>query len=380
MPSAALLQSPDLKLLKLGSPELERLIINNNGFIPTPTPGGHFPSFTTAVSTAIGGEPTTTSTLQEDKDRLAKGFIEALQKLQEQDGGSAWETGSVGTASNSGESVASIDTYSQHNLIPSAGKIPISSAGPVSTADNKNQRNNAVGVITPVIQNRSFLDDPDVRSTPPPAFAESTKNVTSFQPQILPISTVESSYINLTRSTDVTTAVPASRFVGYKNDVPSPKSSMAASWLNQGPLSNASSAMMSTTNSPLMLDQIKMEDDSNQIVPSMSVPSDAYPTDPINLVQQEHIKHERKKLRNRLAAQRCRKRKIEREDTLKEKVKELKDKNADLSDIATKLRMKVCELKEQVMQHVKGGCNLYIKDDSSDVDITTTTSTEYQVL
>merc|ERR1712224_1092510 len=106
-------------------------------------------------------------------------------------------------------------------------------------------------------------------------------------------------------------------------------------------------------------------------------PKDIYPADPINQVQQEHIKHERKKLRNRLAAQRCRKRKIEREDTLKE---ELKDKNADLSDIATKLRMKVCELKEQVMQHVKGGCNLYIKDDSSDVDITTTTSAEYQVL
>jgi len=70
---AGLLQSPDLKLLKLASPELEKIIINNNGFIPTPmTPG--------ASSFIPNGENA------EDQESFARGFIEALQKLQEQDG------------------------------------------------------------------------------------------------------------------------------------------------------------------------------------------------------------------------------------------------------------------------------------------------------
>merc|ERR1712124_84458 len=103
--------------------------------------------------------------------------------------------------------------------------------------------------------------------------------------------------------------------------------------------------------------------------------------DPINLVQLEHIKHERKKMRNRLAAQRCRKRKIEREDTLKDKVTELKDKNADLTELANKLKNQVCELKEQVMKHVKGGCNLYIKDECEVVDSPATNNmSDFQIL
>jgi len=83
---------------------------------------------------------------------------------------------------------------------------------------------------------------------------------------------------------------------------------------------------------------------------------------PINLDQQEQIKHQRKKLRNRLAAQRCRKRKIEREDTLKDKVKELRQKNNDLTCLSRDLRTQVCELKQQVMQHVNQGCHVFLKD------------------
>merc|ERR1719206_1334733 len=117
-----------------------------------------------------------------------------------------------------------------------------------------------------------------------------------------------------------------------------------------------------------MIDQIKTEDDS-QIVPSMSAPpKDIYPADPINLVQQEHIKHERKKMRNRLAAQRCRKRKIEREDTLKDKVTELKDKNNDLTCMSRDLRTQVCDLKQQVMQHVNQGCHVFLKDSDTEKD------------
>jgi len=86
---------------------------------------------------------------------------------------------------------------------------------------------------------------------------------------------------------------------------------------------------------------------------------------PISLEAQEQIKHQRKKLRNRLAAQRCRQRKIEREDTLKEKVKELKLKNNQLNTISRDLRMQVCDLKQQVMQHVNEGCHVFLKDNDN---------------
>jgi len=103
--------------------------------------------------------------------------------------------------------------------------------------------------------------------------------------------------------------------------------------------------------------QIKSEDESLQ--------DDDLDLDmnPIDLEVQEHIKHQRKKLRNRLAAQRCRRRKIEREDTLKIKVKELKAKNSELTTLASQLRMQVCDLKQKVMLHVNEGCQVFLKDE-----------------
>ena len=111
--------------------------------------------------------------------------------------------------------------------------------------------------------------------------------------------------------------------------------------------------------------QIKSEDDA--IVPSMNTSGSDLNLDinPIDLDAQEQIKHQRKKLRNRLAAQRCRKRKIEREDTLKIKVKELKSKNAELTNLASTLRMQVCDLKQQVMHDVNEGCQVFNEGDKN---------------
>jgi len=116
---------------------------------------------------------------------------------------------------------------------------------------------------------------------------------------------------------------------------------------------------------------IKSEDES-LISPPLSVQGDNSMShldmNPINLDQQEQIKHQRKKLRNRLAAQRCRKRKIEREDTLKDKVKELRQKNNDLTCMSRDLRTQVCDLKQQVMQHVNQGCHVFLKDSDTEKD------------
>ncbi|XP_043951864.1 junE proto-oncogene, AP-1 transcription factor subunit [Gambusia affinis] len=79
---------------------------------------------------------------------------------------------------------------------------------------------------------------------------------------------------------------------------------------------------------------------------------------PIDLETQERIKAERKKLRNRIAASKCRKRKLERISRLEEKVKVLKNQNSDLASTAAMLRQQVAQLKQKVMSHVTNGCQI----------------------
>lgn len=80
----------------------------------------------------------------------------------------------------------------------------------------------------------------------------------------------------------------------------------------------------------------------------------------IDLETQERIKAERKKLRNRIAASKCRKRKLERISRLEEKVKVLKSQNSDLASTAAMLREEVAHLKQKVMSHVTNGCQIAV--------------------
>lgn len=81
---------------------------------------------------------------------------------------------------------------------------------------------------------------------------------------------------------------------------------------------------------------------------------------PIDLETQERIKAERKKLRNRIAASKCRKRKLERISRLEEKVRVLKSQNSDLASTAATLRQQVAQLKQKVMSHVTNGCQIAV--------------------
>ncbi|XP_030052809.1 transcription factor JunB isoform X2 [Microcaecilia unicolor] len=84
------------------------------------------------------------------------------------------------------------------------------------------------------------------------------------------------------------------------------------------------------------------------------------PLSPINMEDQERIKVERKRQRNRLAATKCRKRKLERIARLEDKVKLLKSENSGLASTATLLRDQVAQLKQKVMSHVNKGCQLLL--------------------
>lgn len=97
--------------------------------------------------------------------------------------------------------------------------------------------------------------------------------------------------------------------------------------------------------------------DEPQTVPSLgSTP----PLSPINMECQERIKLERKRQRNRVAASKCRRRKLERIARLEDKVKLLKGENTELSTVVNKLKEQVCQLKEQVMDHVQSGCQIMV--------------------
>jgi len=81
---------------------------------------------------------------------------------------------------------------------------------------------------------------------------------------------------------------------------------------------------------------------------------------PIDMANQEKIKLERKRQRNRLAASKCRKRKLERIARLEDKVNQLKSENAELGTVLLKLREQVGVLKNQVMEHVQAGCPIMV--------------------
>jgi transcription factor AP-1 len=87
------------------------------------------------------------------------------------------------------------------------------------------------------------------------------------------------------------------------------------------------------------------------------LPSDMQP---IDMNAQELVKLERKRARNRLAATRCRNRKLERISRLEDRVSELKAQNAQLMQSASALRDEVCQLKRGIMEHTRRGCQVML--------------------
>ncbi|XP_053319923.1 transcription factor JunD [Spea bombifrons] len=236
------LSSPDLGLLKLASPELERLIIQSNGLV------------TTTPTTSQFIYPKMASEEQE----FAEGFVKALE-----------------------------DLHKQNQLGVSPSTVDLSSV--------------PVGV--------------NLQSPP-----------TSEGPIYANLNNYPSGTLGTT--------------VNYSTDTvpyPPPPSNMA----QQPP--------------PPRLHILK---DEPQIVPEVSNFGESPPMSPIDMDNQERIKAERKRLRNRIAASKCRKRKLERISRLEEKVKSLKSQNTELASTANLLREQVAQLKQKVMSHVNSGCQL----------------------
>ncbi|XP_053320878.1 transcription factor JunD-like [Spea bombifrons] len=236
------LNSPDLGLLKLSSPELERLIRQSNGMVTTATTSNQF-LYPKAAN---------------DEQEFAEGFVKALEDLHSQN------------QLGSGMKMSSLSTV-----------VPVQSSMPSSAPDFVNFNGyNGEGMGTMVNYNTEAVHFP-----------------------------------------------------------PMPYD-------------------MGKHHPHLLQHRVHAMKEEPQTVPEMVSFGDSPPMSPIDMDNQERIKAERKRLRNRVAASKCRKRKLERISRLEEKVKSLKIQNTDLASTACLLREQVAQLKQKVMSHVNGGCQL----------------------
>jgi len=264
-----LLTSPDVQMLKLTSPELEKFL-SSNPTLATPTPSGYiFPKSVT-----------------EEQIMYAKGFEEALEHLR--------STDTIPVASNE----ATIAAASTLATLSNATHNPLISVSQVGQAS----------------EHQLPLSLPNTIPQPPPSQNSHSR----------PASGASGSFDSETYQ------VPD----GIKiKDEPDDQLSVSGGESNDGYLSLTS--------------------------PGTSGMS------PIDMETQERIKLERKRLRNRLAASKCRKRKLERISQLDERVAQLKTENADLAAVVKKMKSSVAVLKQEVIEHVNSGCEIRMTDSFS---------------
>uniref|UniRef100_A0A3P9KZT1 Transcription factor JunD n=2 Tax=Oryzias latipes TaxID=8090 RepID=A0A3P9KZT1_ORYLA len=242
----SILSSTDLGLLKLASPELERLIIQSNGMVTT-----------TPTSSQFLYPKTVT-----DEQEFAEGFVKALEDLHKQN-----------QLSGAGQTNSSLDLGA--NIAPAGVQPDL----PVYT------NLNSYGGSGPLGTTVNYSTDTVPFPPPPPHHLGAAPS----QPE---------------------------------------------------------------------LSRVQPLKEEPQTVPDVQSFGESPPLSPIDMDSQERIKAERKRLRNRIAASKCRKRKLERISRLEDKVKTLKSQNTDLASTAGLLREQVAQLKQKVLSHVNSGCQL----------------------
>merc|ERR1711990_277957 len=253
-----LLTSPDVQMLKLTSPELEKFL-SQNPSLATPTPSSYgFPRSVT-----------------EEQMMYAKGFEEALEKIKYQEN-FAPTTDTV-TAANTLVTLSSGQTQQEHQ---SALHLPLS------------------------LPNTSL-------------------SLTALAPN---------------------------------NPLSRPNSGASGSYDSDTYQLPEGSVAVKIKDEP---DDRSVDDEDDE--ESLLSPAGAG-VSPIDMESQEKIKLERKRLRNRQAAAKCRKRKLERISLLDDRVAQLKTENTDLAAVVKKMKSSVAALKQEVLDHVNSGCEIRMSD------------------
>lgn len=236
----------DANLLKLSSPDLERLLLSN-GLVTTPTPTQFFYP----------------KNVTDEQEAYARGFLEALGQLHQQT-----QDGEVTTVTDG-------SVISQAQLATVTGK--------------KLQQ----------IPQQYLFTNGSLQGT----------IVTTNVPTV-----VDSIAINRT-------AIP-SQYVNMANQ-------------------------------PMI---VRLKEEAQRVPSTSPAPS----VQPINMEEQEVIKGDRKRARNRIAARKCRQRKLDHISTLEDRVGELKGDRDRLQNTASILSEQVALLRQQVMRHKEMGCSILV--------------------
>merc|ERR1711992_40150 len=252
-----LLTSPDVQMLKLTSPELEKFL-SQNPSLATPTPSGYgFPKSVT-----------------EEQMMYAKGFEEALEKIKYQE-----------------------------NYGPTTDTV--TAANTLVTLSSGQQQDHQTGLHLPL------------------SLPNTSLSLTSLSPN---------------------------------NPLSRPKSGPSSSYDSDTYQLPEGSVAVKIKDEP---DDRSVEEEDDE--ESLLSPGGAG-LSPIDMETQEKIKLERKRLRNRQAAAKCRKRKLERISVLDERVAQLKTENTDLAAVVKKMKSSVAALKQEVLDHVNSGCEIRMSD------------------
>lgn len=304
---ASLLASPDFNMLKLGSPELEKMILaSTGGLLQTPTPTQFiYPKYVT-----------------DEQEAYARGFVEALAQLH---GGMPGQPPSAlpGPSTSTLENTSQPATQSEEEKIPTYSQLmPITSAAAAFSAST---------VAATTLASMSGINSVTGPKRPyqfiPSALAAPSKP---------PTSTIPSALVGLAAGASLNVQVKDEPSYSDLADHTVPSSMLASPTPSSSRQSDGDSPALSPSST------INMDNDNM----------------PIDMNNQEVIKVERKRARNRIAARKCRTRKLERISRLEEKVNDLKNKNNDLLQHATSLNEQVVQLKQQIVDHMKTGCQI----------------------
>jgi len=264
-----LLTSPDVQMLKLTSPELEKFLIANPS-VATPTPSGYtFPK----------------SAVTDEQAKFSRDFEDVLEQVKAKHHYQTDSSQSEAATTLVGLSTAVMNHYNnQQQQQQEAANLPLSlpsSSVPVTAVSSR-------GAVSPP------------RATAP------LKVQVKEEPD--DSNTSSSSMGPLNIDTMSTSPIPSTASGGHLTDT----SSMS----------------------------------------------------PIDMENQEAIKLDRKRMRNRMAASKCRKRKLEKIAILDDRVKQLKNENADLAAVVKKMKSSVAQLKQEVMEHHESGCDIRFNESS----------------
>ena len=307
------LRSPDLGLLKLGSPELEKMIMSLQGNVTAgPNPSSLFNSNVHA-----------TVHTDHDHEPYSRGFTDALQDLHDRQ--ITRESSLIDLADNAPESSD-----------PFLGHTTVGNASFLATVPAPTLRSSADGVV--YSSNSSRVEASDFFASNGSAYSAPVKGGT-----IYPYS--------------------ASTAPSYTTLYSYPSENAPYSAYHDFNIENSATLRaFASYNSALA--QEKPELCGYKLENQAQMVSEHGALQPIDLEVQEIVKRERKKQRNRIASSKCRKRKLEREARLETRVKELKERNIELNAVANALKQQVCDLKQRVMDHVNEGCQIMLAHQS----------------